>query len=123
MAATGGAGDLGADHPVARVDVRVDALERGGLDEARPAGAGVELGVGAEQLRAAAGTAVDAGHLRVGVGAGEGALGPLLAQHCVLLGGETGTPLGVGEVCLFHAHDRTVPREAAGVTRRRARRR
>ena len=124
VAAAGGAGDLGADHPVARVDVCVDALERCRLDEARPARAGVELGIGAEQLRPAARAAVDAGRLRIGVGAGERPLGSLLPQHGVLLGGEAGPPLGVGRVvCLFHSHDRTVPRTGSGVTGRRARRR
>ena len=44
----------------------------------------------------------------VGVGTGEGTLGPLLAQHCVLLRGEAGLPLGVGR-SLFAGHDSTVP--------------
>src|SRR4051794_28562690 len=66
VAAARGAGDLGAGHPVGRVDVGVDALEIHRLDEARPAGARVELGVGPEQLRATAGTTVGAGRLRVG---------------------------------------------------------
>src|SRR5262245_34900583 len=82
-------------HPVGRVDLRVDAVERGRLDEARPAGARVELRLGAEQLRPTAGAAVDARLLRVDVGAGEGPLGALPAQHLVLLRAELGPPIGV----------------------------
>src|SRR6476619_5831477 len=105
MAAAGGTGDLGANHPVARIVMRVDALERHRLDEARPTRARVELRVGPEQLRPAAGAAVHAGRLRVGIRAGEGALGALLAQYVVLVRAEAAAPLGLGEVCLLHAND------------------
>ena len=44
------ADDLGADHAVARVLAQLDGLLDRGLGEARPAGAGVELRVGVEQL-------------------------------------------------------------------------
>ena len=85
MAAAGGAHHLGAHHAVARVGLG-DRRSRGRrLDEARPAGAGVELRVGAEELGAAAGAAVDAGVLRVDVLAGERALGALPPEDLVLL--------------------------------------
>ena len=32
---------------------------------------------------------------------------PFSRSTCVLLGGEAGAPLGVGELSLLHAHDRT----------------
>src|SRR6185312_7235116 len=55
MAAAFGAEHRGADHAVADVALLVDmALDRG-LGEARPAAAGIELGVGFEQHIAAAG--------------------------------------------------------------------
>ena len=60
VAAAAGAHDLGADHAVRRSVPQLDGLGDRGVGEARPAGAGVELVVGAEQLGAAAGAAVDA---------------------------------------------------------------
>src|SRR6185295_12310920 len=48
------ADDLGAAHEEASVFAQLDVLEVHRLGEAGPAGAGVELGVGGEQLRAAA---------------------------------------------------------------------
>ena len=80
------ADDLGAPHEEAVVGAQLDVLEVGRLGEAGPAGAGVELGVGGEQLGAAADAAVHAVVLLVPVGAGEGALGAGLAGHLVLLG-------------------------------------
>src|SRR5689334_17783831 len=55
MAAAARAENLGAVHSVRRVEPRLDAVQRGRLEEARPAGAGVEFRVGAEELGAAAG--------------------------------------------------------------------
>ena len=54
------------------------------------------FGLGPEQLGAAAGTAVDAGPVLVPQLAGEGTLGAFLAEDAVLLGGQLGTPFGVG---------------------------
>ena len=53
-------------------------------EEARPAGAGLELRLGAEQLRAAAGAAVGPRPVLVPEVARERALGPLLAEDVVL---------------------------------------
>ena len=90
------ADDLGAAHEEAVVGAQLDVLEVGRLGEAGPAGAGVELGVGGEELGAAADAAVHAGGLLVDVGAGEGALGAGLAGDLVLLRRQLLAPLLVG---------------------------
>ena len=58
----------------------------------------MELRVRAEELRTAAGTAVDAGILGVRVRACERPLGRLPAEHGVLLGGQARPPLLVGQL-------------------------
>ena len=93
-----GADDLGARHAVARVDALLDRVERRRLHEARPPGPGVELRVGAEELRATARAAVDTRILGVGVRAGEGSLGRLPAEDRVLVGRQSGAPLLVREL-------------------------
>ena len=60
VAAAALADDLGALHEEAVVGPGLDRLVVHRVEEARPAGAGVELGVRVEQLRAAALAAVDA---------------------------------------------------------------
>src|SRR6476469_2870963 len=54
------AADLGAHHAVGRVGHELHRLRDERLGEARPAGTGLELGVGVEQLSAARRAAVDA---------------------------------------------------------------
>src|SRR3954452_23146068 len=71
VAAAGSARHFGADHPEAAVLVQVDIRVLPGLCEARPAGAGIELGVRAEQLGSAARAAVDPIVLHVHELAGE----------------------------------------------------
>src|SRR5690349_2124695 len=93
VAAAGPARHFRADHPVAAVLVNLDVRVLPGLGEARPAGAGIELGVRAEQLGSAARAAVDPVVLHVHVAAGERPLGALLAQDLVLLRRELLTPL------------------------------
>src|SRR6185503_14261852 len=93
---------LGALREPAVVLLLRDVLLRHRLEEARPAGAGVELGLGAEERQAAAGALVHARVLGGVVLAGEGALGAVLAHDLVLLLGELGLPLGVGLDDLFH---------------------
>ena len=75
VAAAALADDLGADHPVRDVALDLDGLGHLRLGEARPARARLELRVGVEQLRAAAGTAVDAVLVVVPVLPGERPLG------------------------------------------------
>src|SRR4029079_9291139 len=74
------ADDLRAAHAVRVVLAHLDVLVQLGLGEARPAGAGLELGRRVEQLGAAARAAVDAVVMAVPVAAGEGPLGPGLTQ-------------------------------------------
>src|SRR6266853_4401111 len=85
---------FGPDHAVADVTFLVDMALGGGLRKARPAAAGIELGVGFEQRLAAAGADVGAGPLLVLVFAGERPLGRLLAQHRILHRRQFLAPLG-----------------------------
>ena len=86
---------LGADHAVADIALLVDmALDRR-LGEARPAAAGIELGVGLEQRLAAAGAGIGALAVLMLVFAGERPLGRLLAQHRILHRRQFLAPLGV----------------------------
>src|SRR5919106_1264277 len=96
VAAARGAHHFGPHHAVAPVLLGDDAVEARGLHEARPAGARVVLRLRAEELRAAAGAAIDPRLLRVDVFAGERALRALAPQHLVLLRRELRAPLGVG---------------------------
>ena len=93
MTPTATAHDLGAAHEQAVVRPKLDRLGDRGLIEAGPPGAGVELGVGAEQLAAAAGAPVEAAGVVVDVLTGERALGVSLAQHAVLHRGQLLAPL------------------------------
>lgn len=58
------------------------------LEEARPAGAALELGVGTEPGCAGDGVDEDAGTVLIKVRAGEGLLGPLLEGDLPLSGGQ-----------------------------------
>src|SRR5262245_17551607 len=86
---------LGALHEVTVVVLGLDVLRIGGRREARPAAAGVELGLGIEEHVTAAHAAIRAILVVVPVAAGEGALGPLLARDPVLLRRQLLTPLGI----------------------------
>src|SRR5690349_17270281 len=96
MTATSPADHLGTAHEQAVVRPQLDRGGHSRLGEARPAGAGHELGVGPEQLRPAAGAAVRAVRVVVHVLTGERALGVRLAEHPVLLLSQLRTPLLVG---------------------------
>src|ERR1035437_2479952 len=98
VAPTAPADHLGAGRPVTLVDMEVHRLQVRRLGEARPAASGVELGIRTEQLGPAAGAVVGAGVVVLPVASREGSLGPLLPQDGVLLGGEPGAPLGLGQV-------------------------
>ena len=67
-----------------------------GSPEARPAGAGIELGIGREQRRPAARATERALALLAVERAREGALGAVLPGHVILLGRELLFPLGLG---------------------------
>src|SRR5215211_474503 len=103
VAAAAGADDLRALHEEASVGSQLHRVRLGRLPERGPAGAGVELCVGAEQLLAAGAAAVDAVLVVVPVGACERALGALLAEHVVLVGRELLAPLFLGLLELLHS--------------------
>src|ERR1700757_3080286 len=75
---------LGADHAVGGVLLLVDMAGGGRRSKARPAAAGIELGVGLEQGLAATGADIGARPRLILVLAGERPLGRLFAQHGVL---------------------------------------
>src|SRR5690242_18040073 len=112
VAAAAAADDLGAPHEQAVVRPQFDRLGDGGLVEAGPPGARVELGVRAEQLGAAAGAPVEAVPVVVDVLSGERHLCVRPAQDVVLLRGQLLTPLLVrlgdlaGGGCLSAGTDR-----------------
>src|SRR5229473_7628841 len=85
---------FGPDHAVADVTLLVDMALHRGLRKARPAAAGIELGVGFEQRLPAAGAGIGAGPLLVLVLAGERPLGRLLAQNRILHRRQFLAPLG-----------------------------
>src|SRR5438270_7065572 len=95
MTAARCAGHLDAVHAVAVVVVQLDIRPVARLGKARPASPGIELRLRREQLRAAAGAAVDAAPLLVHVLSRKRAFGPLSAQHLVLRRGERLSPLAL----------------------------
>src|SRR5882757_1326321 len=100
MAVAFRAQDLSADHAVADIALLVDMAVHGGRGEARPAAAGVELGVGFEQRLAAAGAGISARAALVLIFARERPLGRLLAQHGILHRRQFLAPLGLALVDL-----------------------
>src|SRR5580692_5214686 len=97
---------LRALHEQAVVRPQLDRLGDSRLGEAGPARARLELGVGAEQVRATAGAAVHAGVLVVDILAREGRLCARTAQHLVLLGRQLLTPLllALGHSLIAHTN-------------------
>mmetsp|Transcript_57661 Transcript_57661/g.135726 ORF Transcript_57661/g.135726 Transcript_57661/m.135726 type:complete len:414 (+) Transcript_57661:2529-3770(+) len=96
MAAAVVAAHLHAHHAMAAVDDALDDLAVDRRPVAGPAAAGVELGAGLEQRRAAADATVLARFKVVPVLAGEGAFGGGVAGDLVLHRVQLLTPLGVG---------------------------
>src|SRR5487761_1151363 len=97
VAAAAPADDLGADHPMAGIGAQLHRLQVGGLVEARPAGARVELGVRSEELRAAAGAVVRARLMALPVPSAERRLGAPLAEDGVPPGAEPLPPFGIAQ--------------------------
>ena len=91
------AADLRPGDEHAPVTMLLNGVRIHRLVEARPARAGVELRVGAEELRAAPRAAIDAGGVDVHVLAGECSLGARFAEDRILLRRQALTPLFVGE--------------------------
>ena len=94
--------NLGPVHPVRGVRLRADVFRADRQIKAWPAGAGVELGFRAEQVRAATGAAVQALVMVVPILASESRLGPLLPRDVELLGGELGLPFRFRLLDLVH---------------------
>lgn len=97
------AGDFGADHADAAVDVLVDEFFVVRCVKAWPAAAGVELGFRAEKRGIAADAVVGAVFVGVPIFTGEGAFGAFLAGDAVFGFIELGTPFGVGFFDFRHA--------------------
>src|ERR1700730_14462153 len=95
MTATGRAVSLGAYHAEAAIDRRLSRALHG-LVEARPAGAALELALGLEQRRAAAGAGEMAGPLLQKQGAASRRLGAVAAHAVILLGRQEPPPFRVG---------------------------
>lgn len=91
-----GAENLGTAHKKALVRFGADVLALHRLGEARPARAGIKLGVGIEEGGTAADTGVGAWILAVVILAGESALGAFLTRNTVLLWRELLAPFLVG---------------------------
>src|SRR3989344_6845271 len=94
---------FGAAHEETAVFLFSDVFGLHGCIKTRPAGAGIEFGVGTEKFRPTADTLVNALVLAVVIFAGEGALGAFLARDLVLLRREEFFPFLVVLVNLvFH---------------------
>lgn len=96
VAAAAGAGDFHTAHAVAVVDILGDVGIVDGLVKARPAGPGVELGVGAVHRQATGGAGEDTGPLFVVQRTGERPLGTVFPQNVVGLGRKLCFPVAVG---------------------------
>ncbi|MFM1942999.1 MAG: hypothetical protein RI897_1981 [Verrucomicrobiota bacterium] len=91
-----GAEDFGAAHAVAEVGLGADVFLGKGLEEAGPAGAGIEFGISGEEGEVAADAGVNAGFFVVVESAAEGAFRAFAAGDDVLFGSELLAPFGVG---------------------------
>src|SRR5258708_263887 len=95
---------FGARHAETAVGILGDVLLGDGSPEAGPAGARLELGIGAEQCIVAADTAVETLVVQLVIFAGEGRLSPFFAGNRELLGGELVLPFFVAFDYFFNAH-------------------
>jgi hypothetical protein len=93
MGAAATATDLRADHSVTAIGFGIDVALGDRLVEARPTGAGIELGLRIEQLLPAADARVNALAVVVPVLAGKDRLGAFAAGNLELLGGQLSSPL------------------------------
>src|SRR5215469_7462108 len=89
------AGHGSAHHAEARVAQLFYVLLRDRLPEARPAGTGLELGIGVEQRRITADAAIQTGLVVVPVLAGEGHLGAVMTGDLESVGRKLLAPLGL----------------------------
>jgi hypothetical protein len=96
MGIAAGATDFSAAHEEGPVGMLADRAFLDRSPEARPAGTGIELGIGREQRLAAADAGIHARALLVPIGAGEGALRAVLTRNMKLLRRELLAPFGLG---------------------------
>ncbi len=95
--------DLNPFHPVGVVGILLHSFLAHGFPEARPAGPGIELGLGAEEFTAAHDAMVDTLLMAVPVFAAEGSFSPLVDAHLILLWGKTLLQLSF----LFFEHEKS----------------
>jgi hypothetical protein len=95
MRAATDAFDFDPVHPVTVVGFGQDVFLGDRLEEAGPAGAGIELRLGREQRQIATNAVVDAGFMIVKERAAKGGLGALTARDAKLLGRQLFGPFGV----------------------------
>ena len=88
-----GAADFSAHHAVAGILVGADGVWVDPLPKAGPARAGIKLGVGAEELSAAANAAVHAITFVIPVGPSKSAFSPAFACDAELFGSQFGAPV------------------------------
>src|SRR3990172_7713286 len=93
--------NFGAPHEQAVVRLGFDLVLSNRGPEARPAGVRIELGVGAEQLVAAAGTAVNSLIVAIPILPGKRRLGALLAANVILRRRQLLFPFRIGLDDLF----------------------
>lgn len=96
VAATAGAEDLGAFHAEGGVGVLEDILFGKGTEEARPASARVELGIGGKERESASCAEIDAVLVIIEEVTAEGRLCSLGAKDAVGGGAELFLPFGIG---------------------------
>src|SRR5690554_3952313 len=92
MTVADGAADLDANHPERAILEATHFLFIDGIIKARPAAPGFVFCSGVKELRLAAAAAVDARPFLIEVGAGEGALGPLLPEDAIFIRRQDGAP-------------------------------
>src|ERR1700678_2107980 len=80
----------------AEIGSRADILIRNGRPKAGPAGAGIKLGIGAEDGGVAADAAKEASLMHLKKRTAERYVGALLARHIILLGAELLAPFAAG---------------------------
>src|SRR3546814_11484577 len=102
MCVTARAQYLDAAHAVRAVLARNHCFIRGRIEEARPAGAGPELGVGIEQRQIAADAMTHAIAVVLPQPAGDGAFGAAMARYLILVRRQPRLPFGIGLVNVFH---------------------
>ena len=96
--------DFNTAHAVTVIGGGLDGVPVHGRVETRPAGAGIEFGVGTEEFIAATSAAVNARVFTIMIFTGEGALGAFLPADGILFRRQFFFPFLVGFVGVFSEH-------------------